>query len=50
LIVAGGVASAEEIDQLDGLRVDAVVGMAIYTGQLKLTAIACRPSPEKTQK
>jgi phosphoribosylformimino-5-aminoimidazole carboxamide ribotide isomerase len=36
LIVAGGIASAEQIDQLDALRIDAVVGMAIYTGRLNL--------------
>ena len=34
LIVAGGIASAAEIEQLDALGVDAVVGMAIYTGQV----------------
>jgi len=32
LIAAGGIRSREEIDWLDGLCVDAVVGMAIYTG------------------
>lgn len=32
LIAAGGIRSQEEIDQLDSLGVDAVVGMAIYTG------------------
>ena len=31
LIVAGGVRSREEVDALDALGVDAVVGMAIYT-------------------
>jgi phosphoribosylformimino-5-aminoimidazole carboxamide ribotide isomerase len=36
LIVAGGIASSEQIDQLDALGIDAVVGMAIYTGRLKL--------------
>jgi phosphoribosylformimino-5-aminoimidazole carboxamide ribotide isomerase len=35
LIVAGGIANSEQVDQLDALRIDAVVGMAIYTGQLK---------------
>lgn len=34
LIVAGGIASAAEIERLDALGVDAVVGMAIYTGQV----------------
>jgi phosphoribosylformimino-5-aminoimidazole carboxamide ribotide isomerase len=37
LIVAGGVASSEQVDQLHALGVDAVVGMAIYTGRLKLS-------------
>ena len=36
LIVAGGIASSEQIDQLDALRIDAVVGMAVYTGRVKL--------------
>jgi phosphoribosylformimino-5-aminoimidazole carboxamide ribotide isomerase len=34
LIVAGGITSSAEIDQLDALGADAVVGMAIYTGQV----------------
>jgi phosphoribosylformimino-5-aminoimidazole carboxamide ribotide isomerase len=34
LIVAGGISSIAEIDQLDAMGVDAVVGMAIYTGQV----------------
>lgn len=33
---AGGITTREEIDRLDAERVDAVVGMAIYTGQLSL--------------
>lgn len=37
LIVAGGIATSEQIDQLHALRIDAVVGMAIYTGRLKLS-------------
>ena len=36
LIVAGGIRSREEVDQLDELGIDAVVGMAIYTGQMKV--------------
>jgi phosphoribosylformimino-5-aminoimidazole carboxamide ribotide isomerase len=36
LIVAGGIATSEQIEQLDALRIDAVVGMAIYSGRLKL--------------
>lgn len=35
LIAAGGISSNEEIDQLDAMGVDAVVGMAIYTGKIK---------------
>ena len=33
---AGGITTKEEIERLDAERVDAVVGMAIYTGQLPL--------------
>lgn len=32
LIVAGGIRSQAEVDEFDSLGVDAVVGMAIYTG------------------
>jgi phosphoribosylformimino-5-aminoimidazole carboxamide ribotide isomerase len=38
LIAAGGIRSQEEIDALDALGVDAVVGMAIYTGKLAVKA------------
>jgi phosphoribosylformimino-5-aminoimidazole carboxamide ribotide isomerase len=31
LIVAGGIRSREEVDALNALGVDAVVGMAVYT-------------------
>src|SRR3954469_24117548 len=34
LIAAGGVTTQDEIDELDRLGIDAVVGMAIYTGAL----------------
>jgi phosphoribosylformimino-5-aminoimidazole carboxamide ribotide isomerase len=34
LIVAGGIRSIAEIEQLDAMGADAVVGMAIYTGQV----------------
>lgn len=36
LIAAGGIRSREEIDTLDGLGIDAVVGMAIYTGKIDI--------------
>ena len=36
LIVAGGITSQEEVNQLDELGIDAVVGMAIYSGRMQL--------------
>ncbi len=36
LIAAGGIRSRDEIDALDRLGIDAVVGMAIYTGAIEL--------------
>ena len=36
LIAAGGIRSREEIDTLDALGIDAVVGMAIYTGKIDI--------------
>ena len=36
LVVAGGISSREEIDQLDRMGADAVVGMALYLGKLNL--------------
>ena len=39
LIAAGGIRNREEVDTLDKLGIDAVVGMAIYTG-----AMAIKPS------
>lgn len=38
LIAAGGISSMEEIEQLDRMKVDAVVGMALYLGRLDLPA------------
>lgn len=40
LIVAGGIARPEEVEQLDDMGIDAVVGMAIYCGKMNLAAIA----------
>ena len=34
LIVAGGIRAQAEIDALDAMRIDAVVGMAVYSGLL----------------
>jgi phosphoribosylformimino-5-aminoimidazole carboxamide ribotide isomerase len=36
LTAAGGITTPEDINALDALGIDAVVGMAIYTGALKL--------------
>lgn len=36
LIVAGGIRSTDEVAQLDRMHVDAVVGMAIYSGRMKV--------------
>ena len=36
---AGGITTREEIDALDAVGVDAVVGMAIYTGSLPLERV-----------
>jgi phosphoribosylformimino-5-aminoimidazole carboxamide ribotide isomerase len=37
LIVAGGIRDRAEVDTLDALGIDAVVGMAIYTGRFGIT-------------
>ena len=34
LVVAGGVTEQREIDELEAMRIDAVVGMALYTGKI----------------
>jgi phosphoribosylformimino-5-aminoimidazole carboxamide ribotide isomerase len=36
VIAAGGITAMEEVDRLDAMNVDAVVGMALYTGRLAL--------------
>ena len=36
LIAAGGISTHQEIDRLDKMGVDAVVGMALYLGRLRL--------------
>jgi len=36
VIAAGGISTMEEIEELDRIGVDAVVGMALYTGRLAL--------------
>ena len=36
ITAAGGITTMQEIDELDAMGIDAVVGMALYTGVLKL--------------
>ena len=36
---AGGITTQQEIDELDALGVDAVVGMALYTGKLEIPEV-----------
>jgi phosphoribosylformimino-5-aminoimidazole carboxamide ribotide isomerase len=36
LIAAGGIRSMDEVNALDALGIDAVVGMAIYTGLIQI--------------
>ena len=43
---AGGITTRQEIDDLDALGVDAVVGMAIYTGTLNLDSSLVVGPPE----
>ena len=38
VVAAGGITTQEEVDELDRLGVDAVVGMAIYTGRMAIPA------------
>lgn len=40
LIAAGGISTSHEVEQLQEMGVDAVVGMAVYTGLLPLDALA----------
>ena len=44
LIAAGGIATNDQIDELDALGIDAVVGMAIYTGRIKLISPTRQPN------
>lgn len=45
LTVAGGITSQQEIDDLDAMGIDAVAGMAVYTG--KLHAVPT-PAPKRS--
>jgi phosphoribosylformimino-5-aminoimidazole carboxamide ribotide isomerase len=35
LVVAGGITTQQEIDTLDAMGIDAVVGMAVYSGKIQ---------------
>jgi phosphoribosylformimino-5-aminoimidazole carboxamide ribonucleotide (ProFAR) isomerase len=39
LIVAGGISTNEEIEELDKIGADSVVGMALYLGKLDIAAV-----------
>ena len=47
LIVAGGISSEREVQTLDSLSVDAVVGMALYLGKFPLSQGNSLPAPSK---
>jgi phosphoribosylformimino-5-aminoimidazole carboxamide ribotide isomerase len=47
LTAAGGITTREEILALDAMGVDAVVGMAVYTGTLSLDDEALQPRPPR---
>jgi phosphoribosylformimino-5-aminoimidazole carboxamide ribotide isomerase len=44
LIAAGGICTAQQIEELDALGVDSVVGMAIYTGKIDLASARLSPN------
>ncbi len=46
ITAAGGITTQEEIDWLDSIGIDAVVGMAVYTGRLPLSAHKMDPGRE----
>lgn len=39
LTVAGGISTMEEVEKLDKMRIDCVVGMALYTGKIKIKGL-----------
>jgi phosphoribosylformimino-5-aminoimidazole carboxamide ribotide isomerase len=49
LTAAGGITTREEILALDAIGVDAVIGMAVYTGTLSLDDEALQPRPPVKQ-
>ena len=49
LIVAGGISTNEEVEQLHAMGVDAVVGMAVYTGQIEVWTIMVHMATPQAQ-
>ena len=47
LIAAGGICTTGQIEELDALGIDAVVGMAIYTGKIDLASPRLSPNPTR---
>ncbi len=47
LIAAGGICTTQQIEELDALGIDAVVGMAIYTGKIDLASPRLSPNPTR---
>jgi phosphoribosylformimino-5-aminoimidazole carboxamide ribotide isomerase len=47
LIVAGGISTSEQIDQLESMGIDAVVGMAIYTGRVETKRPCFKAMPKR---
>ena len=47
LIAAGGICTAAQIEELDALGVDAVVGMAIYSGKIDVALPRLSPNPTR---
>jgi phosphoribosylformimino-5-aminoimidazole carboxamide ribotide isomerase len=44
LIAAGGISTTQQVEELDALGVDSVVGMAIYTGRIDLASARLTPN------
>jgi phosphoribosylformimino-5-aminoimidazole carboxamide ribonucleotide (ProFAR) isomerase len=47
LTAAGGITTMDEVEILEAMGVDAVVGMAIYTGRMSLPRGPARNDPQK---
>lgn len=47
LIAAGGISTTQQIEELDALGIDSVVGMAIYTGKIDLASARLTPNLDR---